>query len=104
MNKLARGFLVIIALAGFAADAQADFDAGVAAFQDGDYKAAYREWRPLAEKGNAAAQHNLGTLYNHGLGLESDLVEAAKWYRLAAQGGNANAQTKMGVFRFPRRR
>ncbi len=98
MNKLALGILVIIALAAPAPNAHADFAAGVEAFQDADYKAAYREWRPLAEKGNAAAQHNLGILYNDGLGLEADLVEAAKWYRRAAQGGNANAQTKMGVF------
>ena len=98
MKTLARGILIIIAIAAAAPNAHADFAAGVAAFQDGDYKAAYEEWHPLAEKGNAAAQHNLGILYNDGLGLEADLVEAAKWYRRAAQGGNANAQTKMGVF------
>ena len=97
MKNLARGILVIVALAGFAPHAHADF-AAAAAFQDGDYKAAYREGRPLAEKGNAAAQHNLGILYNNGLGLDANMVEAAKWYRRAAQGGNANAQTKMGVF------
>ncbi len=98
MNKLARGLLVVIALAGFAAPAHADFAAGVAAFRDGDYKAAYEAWLPLAQQGNAAAQQNLGILYNKGLGREVDLVEAAKWYRRAARGGNANAQTKMGVF------
>ena len=98
MNKLTRGFLIFIAIAAAAPSAYADFAAGVAAFQDGDYEAAYRQWRPLAEQGNAAAQHNLGTLYNNGLGLHTDLVEAAIWYRRAAQGGNANAQTKMGVF------
>ncbi len=98
MNKLARGLLVVIALAGFAAHAHADFAAGVAAFRDGDYKAAYEAWLPLAQQGNFAAQQNLGILYNNGLGREVDLVEAAKWYRRAARGGNANAQTKMGVF------
>lgn len=88
----------MIALAAPAPDAHADFAAGVAAFRDGDYGTAYKEWRPLADKGNAAAQHNLGALYNHGLGVDEDLVEAARWYSRAARRGNANAQTKMGVF------
>lgn len=98
MRNLACVILVFMTFAAPAPPAHADFAAGVAAFQGGDYNSAYREWRPLAEQGNAAAQHNLGTLYNYGLGLEKDLVEAARWYRRAARSGNADAQTKMGVF------
>ena len=98
MMKLARSILIVIAFVTAASNAHADFAAGVAAFQNGDYEAAYREWRPLAEQGDTAAQHNLGTLYNNGLGLDVDMAEAANWYRRAAQGGNANAQTKMGIF------
>ena len=90
--------LIIIALAAPVSNARADFVAGVAAFRNNDYETAYKEWRPLAERGNAAAQHNLGTLYNYGLGLPKDLVQALKWYRRAAHGGNANAQTKLGIF------
>ena len=98
MIELARSILIIIAFFAAESNAHADFAAGVAAFRDGDYAAAYREWRPLADQGDTAAQHNLGTLYNTGLGEEVDMVEAANWYRRAAQGGNANAQTKMGIF------
>jgi len=98
MIELARSILIIIAFVTAATNAHADFAAGVAAFQNGDYEAAYREWRPLAEQGDTAAQHNLGTLYNNGLGLDVDMAKAANWYRRAAQGGNANAQTKMGIF------
>ena len=32
----------------------ADFDAGKDAYQRGDYAMAMREWRPLAEAGNAS--------------------------------------------------
>ncbi len=98
MKISARGLLVAIALTASASYAHADFAAGVAAFRNGDYAIAYKEWQPLAEQGNAAAQHNLGTLYNYGLGRDKDLVEAAGWYRRAAQRGNANAQTKIGIF------
>ena len=41
----------------------ADFQAGFAAFQKGDYAAALREWTPLAEQGDAKAQNNLGVMY-----------------------------------------
>lgn len=98
MIRVAGAILIIIALVAPASNARADFAAGVAAFRNNDYETAYKEWRPLAEQGNAAAQHNLGTLYNYGLGLPKDLVRALKWYRRAAHGGNANAQTKLGIF------
>lgn len=44
------------------------------------------------------AQFNLGALYEHGRGVEKDLTEAAKWYRKAAEQGNALAQYYLGTF------
>ncbi len=38
---------------GLTAPAWAGLDEGVAAYQRGDYATALREWRPLAEQGNA---------------------------------------------------
>ena len=40
-----------------------DFQKGASAFERGDYATALREWRPLAEQGNASAQAMLGYLY-----------------------------------------
>ena len=37
-----------------------DYDAGVAAQEQGDYATALKHWRPLAKQGHAKAQHNLG--------------------------------------------
>ncbi len=45
------------------APARADFQDGVAAHERGDYATALREFRPLAEQGDAAAQYNLGQMY-----------------------------------------
>jgi TPR repeat protein len=59
----------------------ADFDAGVAAYNKGDYATAMREWRPLAEAGDASAQYNLGVMYANGEGVPEDDAEAVKWYR-----------------------
>ena len=74
-----------------------DFQKGLEATKRGDYTAALREFRPLAEQGNAIAQFNLGILYGNGQGVPQDYAEAAKWYRLAAEQGLAEAQYNLGV-------
>lgn len=76
--------------------AWAGFDEGVAAWERSDYAAALREFRPLAEQGNAVAQFGLGLMYAHGLGVPQDHREAVKWYRLAADQGDAGAQFGLG--------
>ena len=74
-----------------------DFQKGFVAAQSGDYVTALQEWRPFAEQGNAQAQHNLGFLYDNGLGVLQDHAEAAKWYRLAAEQGVAQAHKAVGI-------
>ena len=57
---------------------------------------ALREWRPLAEQGNANAQFFLGVMYDKGQGVRQDLREAARWFRKAAEQGVAEAQSNLG--------
>ncbi|MCH8098520.1 MAG: sel1 repeat family protein [Proteobacteria bacterium] len=71
---------------GLTAPAWAGVDEGVVAYNRGDYATALREWRPLAEQGDAEAQFNLGLMYYKGRGVPQDYAEAVKWYRLAAEG------------------
>ncbi len=54
------------------------------AYQRGDYATALREFRRLAEQGDAEAQFNLGSMYYHGYGVPQDYVQAHMWYKLAA--------------------
>lgn len=68
-----------------------------AAYDKGDYAQAIRLLRPIAEKGNALAQYNLGMMHANGQGVPQDFHEAVKWYRLAAVQGNARAQTNLGA-------
>jgi TPR repeat protein len=49
-----------------------DFDKGLTAYRSGDYETALQEWRPLAEQGNASAQHNLGLIYSRTEGVVQD--------------------------------
>ena len=43
------------------------------------------------------SQNSLGWMYENGQGVEKDLEEAVKWYRKAADQGNAYAQYNVGV-------
>ena len=77
--------------------ASGGINAGATAYSQGDYDAALRAWRPLAEQGNAGAQLNLGFMYDNGYGVPRDYVEAIKWYRRAAEQGNDRAQYNLGL-------
>ena len=74
-----------------------DYDAGLKAYNAGNYGAALEELRPLAEQGNATAQIILARIYYNGYSVPKDEAQAAKWYRLAAEGGNAAAQFLFGI-------
>ena len=50
-----------------------------------------------AKHGDAAAQYNLGWMYDDGVGVPPDEDEAARWYRLAAEQGHVRAQFNLGV-------
>jgi uncharacterized protein len=57
------------------------------------------KWERRAAEHNATAQFFLGTEHEDGsdtLGVAQDFVEAAKWYRLAADQGFALAQLHLG--------
>ena len=75
----------------------ADFNKGLTAFQSGDFATALKEWKPLAEEGNAVAQNNLGLMYDNGWGVPQDYKEAVYWYRLAVEQGYAIAQYNLGL-------
>ena len=67
-----------------------DLQAGAGAYNRGDYAAALREWRPLAEQGNVDAQYGLGLIYDLGRDVPEDNTEAVKWYRKAAEQGSCH--------------
>ncbi|MGD0848876.1 tetratricopeptide repeat protein [Bradyrhizobium sp.] len=68
-----------------------------AAARGGDYPAASRMFRALADQDNTYAQYNLGVMYAKGLGVTQDSAEAMKWLHLAAAKGLAIAQNDVGT-------
>jgi uncharacterized protein len=63
----------------------------------GNYKKALAMTIPLADQGNAYAQHYLGVMYEKGTGVPQDYTEAVKWHRKAAEQKKTKAQYYLGV-------
>lgn len=74
--------------------------AGIEAWQRADYAAAVGIWRPLAERGDADAQFNLGQAYRLGRGVPINLAAAKTWFERAAAKGHLDAQTTLGLLLF----
>ena len=81
---------------GAAASAESLLQAGLYAYQHGNFVAALKRLIPLANSGNAAAQLVLGTMSETGQGMSPNPAEAAVRYRQAAAQGNAEAQYRLG--------
>ena len=69
---------------------------GAQSFQRSDYKAALASWQPLAAKGNATAQNNLGILYLDGKGVPQNMSEAVRYLALSAAAGSSLGQNNLG--------
>jgi hypothetical protein len=98
MHKHFRILLTALALwAGPVTVALADYQAGLDAYESGDYGAAFREFKLPADQGFASAQYNLGFMYENGQGVSQNYKEAVRWYRKAAEQGHASAQNNVGL-------
>ncbi len=62
-QKIAIGLVAVALFVGSMTAHAADFDAGVKAYDRGDYATALRIMRELADQGDAVAQFNLGFMY-----------------------------------------
>ena len=85
---------------------RADFQKGVAAYNNGDFATALREWTPLAEQGDADAQYNLGLMYAKGRGVPQNNIYAHMWLNIDASdegentAGNRDIVSKRACVRF----
>lgn len=73
---------------------------GIEAWQRSDYAKAVAIWIPLATKGDADAQFNLGQAYRLGRGVETNLATAQTWFERAANQGHVDAATTLGLLLF----
>jgi TonB family protein len=63
--------------------------------EEKNYSMALTWFRKAADQGDAAAQNNVGWLYQNGWGVQQDYSKAMAWYRKAADQGNATAEVNL---------
>lgn len=97
-----RNFLIASALLIFVAAPSwaQSVKAGIDAWQRADYSGAVAIWRPLAERGDADAEFNLGQAYRLGRGVPTNLAAAKTWFERAANQGHVDAETTLGLLLF----
>ena len=95
---LRSGFLALAIMLALAVPANAGpFEDGLAAYRRDDYAAAMHLWRPLAEQGDTLAQSNLGVMYEFGLSVPQDIVQAHMWFDLAVEHGDERAKINRAI-------
>lgn len=82
------------------APAMADVKAGVDAWSAGNYEAAVKEWKPLADAGDPDALFNLAQAYKLGRGVPADPGKAEELYGKAAAKGHVQASDVYGLLLF----
>ena len=75
----------------------ANFEAGIAAYQANDLPLAYKTFLAAAKEGHVDSQFNVALMYEQGIGVGKDEKEAVVWYGKAASQGSAAAQFNLGV-------
>lgn len=65
------------------------------AYSRADYRSALAVWRDRANGGDAEAQYMVGAIHEKGLGTEPNYIEAARWYRMAAEQEHARAMMSL---------
>jgi len=83
------------AASGAATDALMLFMDGDTAESKKDYAAAMTAYKQAAAQHSTMAAVAVGNLHEHGLGVPKDTVEAAKWYKKAADAGDAAGERRL---------
>ncbi len=102
-SPLTYSFLVLFALITFAWAAEDNVAAVRTAFQHlkaDEFTQSREIAAPLAEAGDADAQHLLGYIYENGLGVPRDMARALAYYSKAANQGQADSQYALGDLAF----
>lgn len=89
--------LIILTLGAIPSQVFGGYEEGVDAFERGDYKIAFKEFKVLAGNKDSRGQYALGLMYDLGIGVPLNFKEATKWYLLSAEQGHADAQNNLAT-------
>ena len=97
MNSIIRMSLAAAGLVlSLAVHAEDDYDKAVHVYGCADYPKAFNLFKPLAEKGDALSQFQVGMMTEQGQGTEASFENAYPWYKKAAEQGMADAYFALG--------
>ena len=101
-KRIKAGLVVLVLSMGLtvsviAGPSEDGMDAYMDAYKRKDYATALQLLRRLAEQGNPAAMHSLGSMYENGESVPQSYAEAVKWYRKAAEQGTLTRVPNLGV-------
>jgi TPR repeat protein len=94
---MTKHIVAILLALGLHSSAMAGFTEGASAYNARNYALALKEIAPLAQAGNADAQHLLGLMYYMGRGVQRDYRQAFAWHYKAALQGKADAEYVIGA-------
>ena len=73
-----------------------DYDVGLDAYKNKEYKQAYEYFLKSANAGNSQAAHNISIMYNNGDGVTKDINQSILWLEKASDAKNPYAMTQLG--------
>ena len=73
----------------------ASYEEAMSALEEGDYRAAYRDLKRLAQDGNPEAQYQVGMLLLFGQGVRKRVDEGVDWLKQAADNGSYLAANEL---------
>lgn len=76
-----------VVLLGVAVPAWPDMYSAATAYEKGDFTAAFKQFKELAELGKPSAQFNIAVMYARGEGVAANSVLAHAWASIAGQNG-----------------
>ena len=78
-------------------EASTAFEQGMTAYKAGNMEDAIKDWTEAAGKGHVGAAWILGNLYDKGKVVPHSDKEAFRYYKIAAEGGQPEAATRLGL-------
>lgn len=75
---------------------EGDFDRGLAAYNDKDFRRALIEWLPLAKEEDPRAEYYIGVMFLNGMGVETNYEQGEIWLKLSANRDYTEAQFELG--------
>lgn len=97
MNSTLRMSLAAAGLVfSLAVHAEGEYDEAVKVYGCADYPKAFNLFKPLAEKGDALSQFQVGMMTEQGQGTDASFENAYPWYKKAADQGMADAYFALG--------